>query len=36
MIGDAGVSGVGEVFLAFFNASAMLWDAEVCPTLGLE
>ena len=36
MIGDPGVSGVGEVFLAFFIASPMLLDAEVCPTLGLE
>ena len=36
MIGDSGVSGGGEVFLAFFIASPMLLDAEVCPTLGRE
>ena len=36
MIGDPGVNGVGDVFLAFFTASPMLLRAVECPTLGLE
>ena len=36
MIGDPGVNGVGEVFLAFFKASPILLRAVECLTLGLE
>ena len=36
MIGDPGVNGVGDGFLAFFIASPMLLRAVKCPTLGLE